>query len=479
MPPPSDAAPTIRPVILSGGSGTRLWPLSRSLYPKQMLPLAGDRTLLQQTALRAIGPRFSAPVIIANDEHRFLVAEQMREIDVAPEAIILEPMGRNSAAAAAVAALLAGRAYDGEIVLLMSSDHVIDDVPAFHEAVWVAQRLAEAGYLATFGIDARTPETRYGYIDAGAAIDGIDGGYQVKKFEEKPDEPTALEYVSSGGHYWNSGIFAFRPDILIEELDRQQPGMSAAVSKALDGAAADLDFLRLDGEAFARVKSISIDYAVMEGTERAAVVPVDMGWSDLGAWDALWAIERKDENGNVLIGDVVARGTRNSYVRSDHPMVAVSGVDDLIIVATADAVLAVPMSESQSVKELVDRMKAEGRPEHESHIRVYRPWGWYQSLEAGGNFQVKLIQVNPGAKISLQKHRHRAEHWVVVGGRATVTRDGEAITLEVNQSTYIPIGMMHRLENKEAEPLRIIEVQSGDYLGEDDIERFDDSYGRA
>jgi len=468
----------IRPIILSGGSGTRLWPLSRSLFPKQLHPLVSEKSLLQETALRVSGPEFAAPIVICNEEHRFMVAEQLREVGLEAEAIVLEPEGRNTAPAVAIGALMRETATD-EALLVLPSDHVIRDNGAFVTAVNAAVAAAASGYLVAFGISPTGPETGYGYIKRGAPLDGMKGCYAIDRFVEKPDADTAKKYLEDGGYDWNGGMFLFAPDTYLTELDRTQPGMIAFLREALAKAVTDFDFIRLDRDMFGKVTSISIDYAVMEQTDQAAVVPVDMGWSDVGAWDALWAIENKDAQQNVLIGDVITEDVRNTYIRGGNKLVAAAGLENIVVVATEDAVLVSSMDKAQSVKNLVDKLKSDGRAEHVSHTRVYRPWGWYQSLEVGERYQVKLIEVSPGAKLSLQSHRHRAEHWVVVEGQATVTRGDECLTLNENESTYIPIGMKHRLENVTKKPLQIIEVQSGSYLGEDDIERFDDTYGRS
>jgi len=468
----------IRPIILSGGSGTRLWPLSRSLFPKQLHPLVSEKSLLQETALRVSGPEFAAPIVICNEEHRFMVAEQLREVGLEAEAIVLEPEGRNTAPAVAIGALMREDAAD-EALLVLPSDHVIRDNGAFVMAVNAAVAAAASGYLVAFGISPTGPETGYGYIKRGAPLDGIEGCYAIDRFVEKPDADTAKKYLEDGGYDWNGGMFLFAPGTYLAELDRTQPGMVAFLREALAKAVTDFDFIRLDRDTFGKVTSISIDYAVMEQTEQAAVVPVDMGWSDVGAWDALWAIENKDAQQNVLVGDVITEDVRNTYIRGGSKLIAAAGLENIVVVATDDAVLVSSMDKAQSVKNLVDKLKSDGRAEHVSHTRVYRPWGWYQSLEVGDRYQVKLIEVSPGAKLSLQSHRHRAEHWVVVEGQATVTRGDECLTLNENESTYIPIGMKHRLENVTEKPLQIIEVQSGSYLGEDDIERFDDTYGRS
>jgi mannose-1-phosphate guanylyltransferase / mannose-6-phosphate isomerase len=469
----------VYPVILSGGSGTRLWPMSRTLYPKQFLPLVGERTLLQQAALRVAGaPGFAAPLVIANEEHRFIIAEQLREIDVAAGGLLLEPVGRNTAPAACIAALTLADATPDALMLLMPSDHTIADPAAFLAAVERAAVAARAGHLATFGIHPEKAETGYGYIERGAALPGAPGAFAVARFVEKPDAATAERYVAAGDFFWNSGIFLFPAALLVSELQRLRPEMLAACRQALAAARRDDDFIRLDKEAFAGCPSDSIDYAVMEHTDRAAVVPVAMGWSDLGSWDALWEMAAKDEAGNVLAGNVIAEDTKNSYIRSEAGLVAALGVEDFIVVATQDAVMLAPRSRAQDVRRLVARLVKEGRGEADALPRVHRPWGSYETLHTGHRVQVKHILVKPGGKLSLQMHHHRAEHWVVVQGTARIRRGDEEIMLTEDQSTYIPLGTPHRLENPGKIPLHLIEVQSGAYLGEDDIVRFEDHYGR-
>ena len=476
-------AALITPVILSGGSGSRLWPLSRAGYPKQFLALHGntDTTMLQATAMRASGPAFSAPLLVCNEEHRFIVAEQLRQADIQPSDIILEPVGRNTAPAVAVAALRLSMHNPEALMLVMPSDHVILDEAAFHEAVETAAGAAREGALVTFGITPSTPETGYGYIQRGEDWGTGQQGraYRVSRFVEKPDLETAQSYLASGDYAWNSGIFLFTAATYLDALERLQPGMLEAAREALERSDQDMTFCRLDAEAFAAAPSDSIDYAVMERVEKAAVVPVDMGWSDLGAWSALWEIEDKDGEGNVTRGDVLLHDTSNSYVHADHAMVAVSGLDNVIVVATDDAVLVVDRHNAQNVKQLVERLKAEGRGEHNLHTMVHRPWGCYRGIDLGDRHQVKRITVKPGEQLSLQMHYHRAEHWIVASGTARVTVGDKQYLLRENESTYIPMGDVHRLENPGKVPLDIIEVQSGSYLGEDDIVRFEDGYGRA
>jgi mannose-1-phosphate guanylyltransferase/mannose-1-phosphate guanylyltransferase/mannose-6-phosphate isomerase len=476
-----DAA-RIVPVILSGGSGTRLWPMSRALYPKQLLPLLGKETLLQEAARRVGEPRlFAPPLVIANDEHRFIIAEQLRQIGIAPRAIVLEPVGRNTAPAATVAALCAAEGDPEALILVMPSDHAIRDIAAFAAAIEVAAAAARAGALVTFGIKADRSETGYGYIRKGAALKGVAGAYQLAGFVEKPDRARAEKYVASGEHFWNSGIFLFPAKLWLAELERLNPEMLAACRAALKEGKRDLDFLRLDKTAFAAMKGDSIDYAVMEHTKSAAVVPVSMGWSDVGAWDALWDISEKSADGNAIQGDVLAEDVTNSYLRSDQGagMIAALGVEDLVVVNTADVVLVAKRDRAQDIKRIVARLEKEGRTELNAHLTVHRPWGTYRSIHHGDRVQVKHIMVKPGAKLSLQMHHHRAEHWVVVTGTAKIVRGNEEITLFEDQSTYIPLGTAHRLENPGKIPLHLIEVQSGSYLGEDDIVRFEDTYGRS
>ena len=472
---------TIHPVILSGGSGTRLWPLSREHFPKQLLPLAGERSMIQETALRARDADLAAPIVVCNAEHRFAIAEQMREAGIAPAALLLEPVARNTAAAVAAAAahLAATGAGDEDMLLVLPSDHVILDRPAFAAAVARAATAARLGRLVTFGIQPTTPETGYGYIREGAALPGAPGAHEVARFVEKPDLPTAQAYLAEGGWSWNSGMFLFPCGAFRAELARHAPGVAQAADEAVARAARDLDFVRLDREAFAAAPSISIDYAVMEKTRLAAVVPASLGWSDVGSWSALWDIGARDADGNVAQGDVLAERTRGSYLRAEHGLLATVGIEDTIVVALKDAVLVAARDEAQHVKAIVDRLRKAGRPEASTHPRVFRPWGSYETVDRGERFQVKRIIVNPGQRISLQKHARRAEHWVCVQGVARVTRGEDVLVLRENMSTYIPVGCVHRLENPGSEPVHIIEVQSGDYLGEDDIVRIEDSYGRS
>lgn len=464
----------ILPVILSGGSGTRLWPLSREAYPKQFLPLVGDATMLQATWNRVAAIAGKAPIVVANQEHRFMAAEQLRECNVAPQALILEPIGRNTAPAIAIAALQALAAGEDALLLVLPSDHVVRNEAAFHAAVQQAAVAADAGKLVTFGIVPTAPETGYGYIKAKAG----EGVHAVDRFVEKPDLATAQQYVASGDYYWNSGMFLFKASRYLEELELLQPTILAACRKALDSASRDSDFVRLDADAFASSPSDSIDYAVMEKTTHASVVPLDAGWNDVGSWSALWEVSDKDADGNACHGDVIALDCRNSYAYGNR-LIAMVGLQDVVVVETDDAVFVGHKDRVQDVKEIVGQIKRDGRSEAAAHRKVYRPWGAYDSIDNGARFQVKRITVKPGATLSLQMHHHRAEHWIVVSGTAEVTRGDEIILLTENQSTYIPLGVTHRLKNPGKLPLELIEVQSGSYLGEDDIVRFEDKYGRV
>jgi mannose-1-phosphate guanylyltransferase/mannose-1-phosphate guanylyltransferase/mannose-6-phosphate isomerase len=468
----------IIPVILAGGSGTRLWPLSRKLYPKQLLPLLDRHTLVQNTLLRLQGLEGIAdPVVICNEEHRFIIAEQLRAMDANPSAIILEPVGRNTAPAVAVAALRVLAIDPRAVMLVLPADHLIGDPGSFHAAVTEAAAHAEKGHLVTFGIVPTAPETGYGYIRQGRALDGS-SARAIDRFVEKPDLATAEGYVASGEYFWNSGMFVFRADTVLAELERFAPAIVEACRRSLDAARLDLDFLRLDGEAFAACPEDSVDYAVMEQTDRGVMVPLSCGWNDLGSWDALWQAGNRDECGNVTKGDVVTCDVRNSYLHAETRLLAAVGLENHIVVETSDAVLISPRDRVQEVKKIVDKLKAENRIEAVSHKKVFRPWGHYESIGDGARYQVKRITVTPGQVLSLQKHFHRAEHWVVVQGTALVTRDGEEIMLRENESVYLPLGAVHRLSNPGKIPLELIEVQVGSYLGEDDIVRFEDVYGR-
>ncbi len=473
----------IVPVILSGGSGTRLWPVSRESFPKQFWPLVSELSMIQETAARAQRPGFAAPIVVCNQEHRFVVAEQLRGLGIQGARILLEPVGRNSAPAILAAALLVAETDPDAVLWMMAADAAIADGEALHVALAAAVAAARAGHVATFGMKPTAPETGFGYIERGDALPGIAGAYAVAQFLEKPDAARAVAFVASGRHLWNSGMFVFTAATLIAEMERFVPEVVTAVRAALAASVADLDFVRLDPVAFAGCPSISLDYAVAERTKLAAVVPADIGWSDVGSWGALWELGAKDGAGNVASasgrGAVVFEGASNSYARSDGAVVAVLGLEDVVVVSTVDAVLAMHRDHAQDVKKVVDRLRAMKRPEATAHNRVYRPWGFYESLIQGERFQVKRIVVNPGHKLSLQKHFHRAEHWVVVNGTALVTRDAEVLMVRENESIYLPLGCVHRMENPGRIPLTLIEVQSGSYTGEDDIVRIEDTYGRS
>lgn len=475
----------LTPVILSGGAGTRLWPLSRELYPKQLLALTGERTMLQQTALRLEGLSATPPVIVCNDSHRFLVAEQLRQINVEPRAMVLEPFGRNTAPAIALAAHAALKAVDVDtdadpVLLVLPADHVIRDVPAFLKAVRIALPAAEQGKLVTFGIVPSAPETGYGYIQRAALgqKDDAAGPHRIARFVEKPPADKAVQFLKSGDYYWNSGMFLFRARRYLQELERFAPEIARVCASAAAGAKSDLDFTRVDAKIFESCPSDSIDYAVMEKTSDAVVVPLDAGWSDVGSWAALHSACESDGRGNVSRGDVIAEESDGCYLYSESRLVAVVGLQNHVVIETKDAVLVAPQDRVQDVKKLVFRLKEQGRYEHSLHREVFRPWGSYDSIENGPRFQVKRLKVKPGATLSLQMHHHRAEHWIVVSGTARITRGDEVFLLEENQSTYIPVGVRHRIENPGKIPVHIIEVQSGSYLGEDDIVRFEDRYGR-
>lgn len=465
------------PVIMAGGSGSRLWPLSRQLNPKQFLALVDEQlSMLQTTICRLDGLDVGLPRLICNEKHRFLAAEQLRQLGMEQAGILLEPVGRNTAPAIALAALEAVQEAGDPLLLVLAADHLIQDVNAFHASIRSALPLADDGKLVTFGIVPTHAETGYGYIEKGQALS--EGGYAISRFVEKPDLPTAQDYLASGNFFWNSGMFMFRASRYLEELERFQPEILSACRRALAGGTQDLHFTRVDATAFAACPENSIDYAVMEKTAEAVMVPLDAGWSDIGSWSALWSVSAKDAEGNVLKGDVLDHDTRNTYVHADSRLVATVGVEDLVIVETKDAVLVAHKDRVQDVKKIVERIKADDRHEHIIHREVYRPWGVYESIDNGHRYQVKRITVQPGAKLSVQMHHHRAEHWIVVSGTARVTNGDKSYLVTENQSTYIPIGQLHSLENPGVIPLELIEVQSGSYLGEDDIVRFEDKYGR-
>jgi len=473
----------IIPVVMAGGSGTRLWPLSRKLFPKQFLSLMGDESMFQETLSRLRPENETStqsfnivePIVVCNDEHRFIVAEQLRLREQKAKSIILEPVGRNTAPAVALAALDALSDGEDPLLLVLAADHVIKDQSSFHSAISSAAKLAEQGKLATFGIVPRSPEVGYGYIKAGEMQSGV---ATVEQFVEKPDLDTAKKYLSSGNYFWNSGMFMFKASVYLSELEKYQKEILSAVTQSYEKKSADLDFTRVDETEFSSCPDDSIDYAIMEKTDLAMVVPLDAGWSDVGSWSSLWEESEQDEQGNVNRGDIISHDSRNNLFFSDNKLIAAIGVDDLVVVDTPDAVMVSPKARVQEVKQIVHILQKEQRPEATVHREVSRPWGSYDSIDIGDRFQVKRITVKPKAKLSLQMHHHRAEHWIIVSGTALVTIDDETKLLCENQSTYIPIGATHRLENPGVMPLEMIEVQSGSYLGEDDIIRFDDNYGR-
>lgn len=466
------------PVILSGGSGSRLWPVSRESFPKQLWPLISERSMIQETALRAWGEGFAPPIVVCNHEHRFLIAEQLRNAGIEAGAIVLEPEGRNSAPAIAAAALLTAETDPDAVLWMMAADAAITDHAALHRLLAEAAAAGRQGRIVTFGMKPSTPETGYGYIEVGDPLAGLPGVYALAGFIEKPDQAMATRLAASGRHLWNSGMFVFTARTLLEELEAHAPEVLAAVGEAVAKRVQDLDFVRLEPAAFRASPDISLDYAVAEKTLRAAVVPADLGWSDVGSWGALWELGEKDASGNVAQGDVLLEASEGCYVRSDGVLTAVVGLADAVVVVTKDAVLAMHRDHAQDVKRIVERLKAAGRHEAVAHNRMYRPWGFYETLILGERFQVKRIVVTPGHKLSLQKHFHRAEHWVVVHGSALVTCDDRESLVRENESIYLPLGAVHRVENPGRIPLTLIEVQSGAYLGEDDIVRIEDTYGR-
>jgi mannose-1-phosphate guanylyltransferase len=470
------------PVILCGGTGTRLWPLSRASYPKQYWALAGrgEDTLLQQTQQRLEGlPGLAPPLLICNEDHRFIVAEQMRQIGVEPAAILLEPIGRNTAPAVAVAALQATAQGDDPLLLVLAADHVIREAAAFRATVIAGTAAAEAGQLVTFGIVPTAPETGYGYIEAAQSLAAASTPVPIARFVEKPDRATAEAFLATGRFTWNSGMFLFKASAILAELERLAPEVMSACRAALEQDSADLDFLRLEREAFAGCPNVALDVAVMEKTDRGAVLALEAGWSDVGSWSALWETADQDDQGNVLRGRVIHEDARNCYLRSEHRLVVGLGVEDLVVVETDDVVLVAHRDRAQDVKRIVGLLEQEGAPESKAHRKIYRPWGSYDGVTEGERWQVKRIVVNPGASLSLQMHHHRAEHWIVVQGTAVVDKDGRQELVGENQSTYIPLGCRHRLSNPGKIPVELIEVQSGPYLGEDDIVRFEDRYGRS
>lgn len=465
------------PVILAGGSGTRLWPLSRELYPKQLINMYNRHTMLQNTVLRLSDMSgMEAPLIVCNDVHRFMTAEQLLQIDVKPRAIILEPAAKNTAPAIALAAIQLTEQDQDPVLLVLPADHRINDVSAFHRGIEQGKTLADDGYLITFGIVPDTPETGYGYIQKGSALE--DNVCRIQRFVEKPDLNTAKSYLSSGDYCWNSGMFMFKASTILKELSLHAPDMVDICRRAVANGRQDLDFFRVDQAIFDQVAADSIDYAVMEKTEKGVMVFLDAGWSDLGSFDALWQTETKDADANVIKGDVLVHDVTDSYINAQSRLVTAVGLDSVVVVETGDAVLVSPRDRVQDVKQIVKQLKSRGRKESITHAKVYRPWGDYETIDQSHRYQVKRITVKPGAKLSLQKHFHRAEHWTVVSGTATVTRGEDILLLQEDQSTYIPLGTVHRLENPGKIPLELIEVQSGPYLGEDDIVRLDDVYGR-
>ncbi|MEM6300336.1 MAG: mannose-1-phosphate guanylyltransferase/mannose-6-phosphate isomerase [Pseudomonadota bacterium] len=465
------------PVLLSGGVGSRLWPVSREAYPKQFLALASELSMLQDTLKRTQDLETGDPIVVCNDEHRFMVAEQLRQLAISSSSIILEPAGRNTAPAVALAAIAALQEHPDAVLLVLPADHLIQDVTSFIDAVRQGVAEAERGALMTFGVVPDAPETGYGYLRLGTPKG--ENLFSLDSFVEKPDQETAKAYLESGNYYWNSGMFLLSASAYLDELKAHAPDILAACEKSMQAAEADMDFLRPDESSFLECRSDSIDYAVMEKTKRGGVIPLECGWSDVGAWSTLWTVSNQDEQGNVQVGDVLLDNCEQSYIRSESRLVAATGVKDLVVVETPDAVLVADRHQVQDVKNLVNSLKQLDRSEATTHHRVYRPWGSYESLIQGDRFQVKRIVVSPGQTLSLQMHHHRAEHWIVVSGTAEVTCEERVFTLCEDQSTYIPLGHKHRLANRGKIPLELIEVQSGSYLGEDDIVRFEDVYGRG
>ncbi|MFT6268299.1 MAG: mannose-1-phosphate guanylyltransferase [Alphaproteobacteria bacterium] len=468
----------ITPVILAGGTGSRLWPKSRAALPKQFLSLTSEHTMLQDTIMRLPSDNMNAPMLICNEDHRFLAAEQLRSVNIEHSGIVLEPVGRNTAPAIAVAAMLATKNGNDPLLLVLAADHLISQHQAFADAIVKAETLAMAGMLVTFGVVPTEPHIGYGYIKVGKEVNNI--GFEVAEFVEKPDASTAQTYLDGKQHFWNSGMFLFKASVYLQELKKFNPKMYDACERAIAHTEADLDFIRIDKAAFESCPDDSIDYAVMEKTQSACMVSLDAGWSDVGSWSSLWETnEQKDPQGNACIGDVMLEGVTNSYINSEQRLIAVIGLDDVVVVETKDAVLVANRHKVQDIKSIVNKLKAEHRGEFEFHREVFRPWGSYDSIDNGERYQVKRISVKPGEKLSVQMHHHRAEHWIVVSGTASVTLGEETQLLTENESVYIPIGEVHALENPGKIPLELIEVQSGSYLGEDDIVRFSDRYGRV
>ncbi len=470
----------IIPIILAGGSGTRLWPLSRQHYPKQLIDLINKNTMIQDTVLRLSGcDDIHPPVIICNDEYRFMVAEQMRKIDIDPCLIALEPVGKNTSAAIAIASIMTKEKYDDPILLVLPADHLIENIANFHKAIALGETAANNGNLVCFGIIPTKPETGYGYIKKGDKLPFLTNGLKIEKFVEKPCHKDAENYVNSGEYCWNSGMFMFKSSIILKELEKFVPEIVKPCRSAVNKGKNDLDFFRLDKESFIKVPSDSLDYSVMEKTSKGVIIPCDISWSDIGSFNALYKSQTSDKNKNVLHGDVLLDNVKNSYINAKDKLVAAVGVKDLIIVETKDAVLVTHQNNAQDVKKIVEKLQRNKRSEIIEHSKIYRPWGHYETMDLSDRFQVKKLTIKPGAKLSLQKHFHRAEHWTIVSGSALITNGDKEMFLNEDQSTYIPLGVMHRIKNPGRIPLEIIEVQSGSYLGEDDIVRYDDVYGRG